>query len=88
MRLSRPRVLVRVLLLSAGGFWMLWRAWAMHSAIAGLADAEAALQQRLALVWALMGALAVATAAAALRSLRPRPRQHTLHLGSGERKGP
>jgi membrane protein implicated in regulation of membrane protease activity len=88
VRLSRPRVLLRAALLVTGGAYMLWRAWAMNAGAAGQERPEAVLQERLALVWALMGALAIATAIAALLSLRPRRRRHTLHLEGEDRAPP
>ena len=86
MRLSRPRVLLRAALLFTGGAYMLWRAWASWSGAAGLEPSDALLQRRFALVWALVGILALGTAAVAVLSLRRRPRRRTLHLG-GDAEG-
>ena len=58
---------------------MLARAWELHHAARG-ADSGALLGSRLALVWALVGALALVTAAGAALSLRRRRRRATLHL--------
>ena len=81
MRLSPARVIVRVALLAVGGAYMVWRALDARSASRGLGGGDALLGSRLALVWALVGALALLTAAAAALSLRPRGRKRTLKLG-------
>lgn len=82
MRLSRPRVLLRAVLLATGGAFMAWKAIDARRGAAGATGPEALLLERFALVWALVAALALATAAVALLSLRRRPRRHTLHLGA------
>jgi hypothetical protein len=82
MRLSRPRVLLRVVLLAVGGAFMLWRALEGRRALESLRGSEAALASRLSLVWALMGVLALVTAATAAFALRPRRRRRPLELGS------
>ncbi|MFT3915482.1 MAG: hypothetical protein QM704_15595 [Anaeromyxobacteraceae bacterium] len=75
MRISRPRLLLRAVLLGVGGAFMLWRARETWPGLHG-----DALPAALALVEALMGALALVAAVVALRALKPRPRKHTLHL--------
>ncbi len=85
VRLSRGRVLLRAALLWAGGGWALWWAWRTYGRAGALAGPERALHQRLALVYALVGGLAVLTGLVAALATRPRPRRHTLHL---DRRGP
>jgi hypothetical protein len=86
VRLSPTRVAVRVALLAVGGAYMVWRAVEARSASTGPGGGEALIGSRLALVWALVGALALLTAAAAALSLRPRRRSKTLHLGDVPRE--
>ncbi len=81
MRLSRGRLLLRAALLWTGGGWSLWWAWRSHGRARALQGAEQALHDRLALVYALVGALAVLTGLVAALSARRRVRLHTLHLG-------
>jgi hypothetical protein len=81
VRLSRSRVLLRVSLLSVGGAFMLWRAVEAWRASAALDGAASALQQRVALVEALIGVLALLTAGGAALSLRKRRRRASLQLG-------
>jgi hypothetical protein len=81
VRLSRPRVLLRALLLAVGGGFMLWRAWGSWRSAEALAGGDAALASRLAVVFALMGLLALLAAGVALSSLRPRRQGRSLHLG-------
>jgi len=82
VRLSRPRVLLRALLLFAGGAFLLWKAWGSQAAArASGGGPEALLLARTALVEGLMGVLGLVAAAVALLALRPRRRRHTLHLG-------
>jgi len=83
VRLSRGRVLLRAALLWAGGGWALWWAWRSHGRARGLElqGAERALHDRLALVYALVGALAVLTGLVAALATRRRVRRHTLRLG-------
>ncbi len=80
MQLSRGRVVLRVVLLTGGGAYMLWRAWQALGVARKLAPTDAGLERWIALVEALVGLLAVLTGLAALASLRRRPRRHTLHL--------
>ena len=81
MRLSRPRVLLRAALLAVGGGFMLWRASGSWRSASALAGGEAVLATRLAVVFALVGLLALLAAGVALSSLRPRRRGRSLHLG-------
>ena len=73
---------LRVALLLAGGGFMLWRALEGRRALPTLEGSDATLASRLALVWALMGVLALVTAAMAALSLRPRRHGGALHLGT------
>jgi len=82
VRLSRGRVLLRAALLWAGGGWALWWAWRSHGRARALPGAERALHHRLALVYGLVGVLAILTGLVAALSARRRPRRHTLHLGA------
>ncbi|HET6921505.1 MAG TPA: hypothetical protein VFI16_00025 [Anaeromyxobacteraceae bacterium] len=82
MRLSRGRVLLRAALLWAGGGWALWWAWRTHGRAGALDGAGRALLDRLALVYALVGALAVLTGLVAALAARRRARRHTLRLGA------
>jgi len=61
---------------------MLWRALEARAAGAGLGGPSRVLGERLALVQALVGLLALLTALATLLSLRERRRRHTLRLGA------
>ncbi len=81
VRLSGGRVLLRAALLWAGGGWALWWAWRSHGRAQALQGAGRALYDRLALVYALVGALAVLTGLVAALAARPHPRRHTLRLG-------
>lgn len=85
MRLSRPRIALRVALLAVGGTYMLWRALEGRRALETLQGSDAVLASRLALIWALMGVLALVTAATAAFSLRRRRRRGTLQLGGTRR---
>lgn len=80
MRLSRGRVLLRAGLLLLGGGYMLWRAQEARRLARLLPPATSVLQSRLALVWALVGALAIVTGLGVLAMLRPRRRPKTLQL--------
>ena len=73
---------LRVGLLAAGGGFMLWRALEGRRAASTLEGSGAVLASRLALVWALVGVLALVTAATAALSLRPHRRGGTLRLGA------
>lgn len=86
MHLTPARVALRAVLLAVGGAFMLWRAAEAHHAARTLAGAEAALASRLTLVWALVGALALVTAAGAALSLLPR--RHRTSLGLREGRDP
>ena len=63
MRISRGRLLLRVALLLVGGGFMVWRALETRSAALTQAGADWVLGERLALVMALVGLLALLTAA-------------------------
>lgn len=84
MRLSRPRVILRAVLLLVLAAFMAWRArdTGRTAAQAGLEPGDAVLLGRIALLeWVLAG-LALITGGAALLTLRQRPRTHSLHLGA------
>ncbi len=81
MKMSRGRVLLRAALLLVGGAYMIWRALHARSLARLLPGPDALLQQRLALIWALVGALAILTGLGALYLLRPRRHRQTLTLG-------
>jgi hypothetical protein len=80
VHLSRPRILLRATLLAVGGAFMLAKAWEARSAAAEPGAGDALLLQRIALVEALVGVLAIAAAVIALLALRPRRRRQTLRL--------
>ncbi len=82
MRLSRPRVLLRLVLLLVGATFMAWKAWDTEraSGVAGLAPGDALLLHRIALVELLLAVLALGTALAAGLSLRARPARRRLGL--------
>ena len=88
MRLAPARLLLRSGLLFLGGGFMLWRAWEARAVARLVAAPERVLGERIALVEALVGALAIVTGAAALLSLRRRDRRHSLHLPPGGRLRP
>ncbi len=81
VRMSRGRVLLRAALLLIGGGYMIWRALHARSLARLLPGPDALLQQRLALIWGLVGALAILTGIGALYLLRPRRHRQTLILG-------
>jgi len=85
VRLSRGRLLLRVGLLLVGGAFMAWRALEAWRAAAGQSGAGRVLAERLALVMALVGLLALLTAGAVAWQLRHRDRRRSLHL-SGPRE--
>ncbi len=87
MRMSPPRVVLRVILLVTGGAFLLWRAAEARRAAPGLGGGDALLLRRIALVEALVGVLALLTAAALALSLRHRRRERPLALG-GDRPAP
>jgi hypothetical protein len=80
VRISRGRLLLRAVLLLVGGGFMLWRAWEARLASRALAGTARLLPERIALVEALVGLLALLTGVAALLQLRRRERRHSLHL--------
>ncbi len=86
VRLSRPRVLLRAVLLIVAGAFMLWKAWGAHlAAREATGGSGALLLSRIALVEALLGVLGLVAAGVALMALRTRKRTHTLRLGDLER---
>jgi membrane protein implicated in regulation of membrane protease activity len=87
VRLSRSRLALRAALLAVGGGYMLWRALEALRAARALEGPEAALASRMAVLWGLVGALALLTAAAAALALRPRRRQKSLRLDDLRRGG-
>jgi len=84
VRLSRPRVLLRLVLLLVGAGFMAWKAWdtELASGRAGLAPGEALRLHRIALVELLLSVLAAGTAAAAGLSLRARSPRRRLGLAT------
>ncbi len=89
MRLSRPRVLLRAVLLIVASAFMLWKAWGAHLAAREAAGGSGAvLLSRIALVEALLGILGLIAAGVALLALRTRKRTHTLRLGDLDRSDP
>jgi hypothetical protein len=73
-------VVLRAALLAAGAGFMFWRALEARRAAAALEGGDAVLFSRLALVFGLMGLLAVLAAGMALTALRGRKRAPSLHL--------
>jgi hypothetical protein len=80
VRISRGRLLLRVLLLLTGGAFMAWRAWDARRAAQAQTGADRVLGERLALVMALVALLAVLTAGLVAWQMRRRERRHSLHL--------
>ncbi len=82
VRLSRPRVLLRLVLLLVGAGFMSWRAWetALAARVAGLAPGDALLLQRVAAIELLLALLALGVAVAASLALRRRRARHRLGL--------
>jgi hypothetical protein len=85
VHLSRPRVILRAALLGAGAGFMFWRALEARRAAATLESGggDALLFSRLALVFGLVGLLALLAAGMALAALRRRRRPPSLRLGGG-----
>ena len=67
---------------------MLWRAWEARAAAARSAGPAALLAERVGIVQALVGVLALVTAAATVLALRRRERRHSLHLGGSPARPP
>ena len=94
MRLSRPRVLLRLVLLLVGAGFIGWRAWEteLASRAAGLAPGDALLLHRMAGIELLLALLALGTAGAAGLALRRRTHRRKLGLvdprGTGDGAGP
>ncbi len=82
VRLSRPRVLLRLVLLLVGAGFMAWRGWetALASRLSGLAPGDALLLQRVAAIELLLALLALGTALAAGLALRRRSPRRRLGL--------
>jgi len=82
VRLSRPRVLLRLVLLLVGAGFMAWKAWDTEQAShpAGLEPGASLLLHRIAMVELLLAVLALGTAAAAGLALRRRPTRRPLGL--------
>jgi hypothetical protein len=85
VRLSRPRLILRASLLVLVGAFMAWRGFETRATAGqpGVDPSAAVALSRIALVEWILAGLAMVTAAAALLSLRQKPRQHSLHLGEG-----
>jgi hypothetical protein len=82
VRISRPRLLLRIALLLVAAAFMGWKAWEAWrgSAAPGLDPGAALLLHRVALIEALLAVLAIATALAAGLALRTRPHRKLLRL--------
>jgi hypothetical protein len=82
VRLSRPRVLLRLALLLVGAGFMAWKGWEteLSSRQAGLAPGDALLLHRVAAVELLLALLALGTAVAAGLALRRRSPRRRLGL--------
>ncbi len=82
VRLSRPRVLLRLVLLLVGAGFMSWKAWDTErtSVGAGLAPGEELLLHRIAAIELLLALLALGTAVAAGLALRRRASRRRLGL--------
>lgn len=78
--MSRSRLLLRVLLLVAGGAFMLVKAYESSLGSRALAGGDALLLQRIAMIEALVGVLALGAAAFAAAALRKRRRRRSLDL--------
>jgi hypothetical protein len=90
VRLSRSRLLLRILLLLVVSGFMAWKAWEARqgSLAGGLAPGTALLLHRVALIEALLALLALGTAAAAGLALRSRPHRKLLRLDGPPGAGP
>ncbi len=96
VRLSRPRVLLRLVLLLVGAGFVGWRAWQTEQAsrLAGLPSGDALLLHRIAAIELLLAILALGAALAAGLSLRRRASRRRLGLvdepppGDGPGAGP
>jgi hypothetical protein len=84
--MTRPRLLLRAILLVVGGAFMLWKAFDANRGARSLADGDALLLQRIAIIEALVGVLALGAAAFAVAALRPRRRKRTLDLHDPARR--
>jgi hypothetical protein len=86
--MSRSRLLFRAVLLAAGGAFMLWKAYGATRAARTFAGGDALLLQRIAMIEALVGVLALGAAAIAAAALRPRRRRRSLDLHDPARRRP
>jgi hypothetical protein len=88
VRLSRPRVLLRLVLLLVGAGFVGWRAWEteLASRAAGLPAGDALLLHRVAAIELLLALLALGAAGAAGLALRRRV--HRRRLGLADPRGP
>ncbi|WP_242345257.1 hypothetical protein [Anaeromyxobacter terrae] len=84
--MSRSRLLLRAILLATGGAFMLWKAYDSARGARALQGGEALLLQRIALIEALVGVLALGAAFVAAAALRSRRRKRTLTLGDADRR--
>jgi hypothetical protein len=66
--------------LIAGGAFMIWRGVTARGVAPAMQRGDTLLGERMAVVWILVGALALVTAVGAALSLRPRRRGRTLRL--------
>ena len=78
--MSRSRLLLRVILLAIGGAFMLWKAYDASRGARALAGGDALLLQRIAMIEALVGVLALGAAMFAAAALRKRHRRRSLDL--------
>jgi hypothetical protein len=91
VRLSRPRVLLRLVLLLIGAGFMAWKGWETELAARSprLAAGDALLLHRVALVELLLAVLAIGAAVSAGLALRRRPPRRRLGLvGEDSPDGP
>jgi hypothetical protein len=84
--MSRSRLLLRVVLLAAGGSFMLWKAYDASRGAGALAGGDALLLQRIAMIEALVGVLALGASAFAAAALRKRRRRRSLDLHDAARR--
>jgi hypothetical protein len=82
VRLSRPRVLLRLVLLLVGAGFMGWKAWdtELASCAPAMAPGDALLLHRIAAIELLLALLALGTAVAAGLALRRRTHRRRLGL--------
>ncbi len=78
--MSRSRLLLRVILLAVGGALMVWKAYDASREASALSGGDALLLQRIAMIEALVGVLALGAATFAAAALRKRHRRRSLDL--------